>query len=239
MKNNKNLHITLISFVIGFMLAVQYNTMQNPKERDTRDIWEIRQALSEEKKRHSELLTNIQALNEVVRKYEDVESSDPELVLRETVTDLHRQIGLLPVTGPGLTLKIKPAKELIEYGYQIEAISPELLFRLVNDIYRNGGQYVEIDKQRLLHTSAIREINGVTTINSVPISKTDVEIKIIMPSEELAQRLYNYLLSSSLMDEFYIDNLELVVNEVESSISIKNIATQITSSYLSETNKGD
>lgn len=221
------------------MLAVQYNTMQNPQERDTRDIWEIRQALSEEKKRHSELLTSIQSLNEVVSKYEDAESSNPELVLQETITDLHRQIGLLPVTGPGLTLTIKPAQELIEYGYKIEAISPELLFRLVNDIYRNGGQYVEIGGQRLLHTSAIRDINSVTTINSVPISKADVEIKIIMPSEELAQKLYNYLLSSSLMDEFYIDNLELVVNDVESSIEIKNTATQITSSYLSEANKGD
>ncbi|MEC1179443.1 DUF881 domain-containing protein [Metasolibacillus meyeri] len=239
MKNNKNLHITLISFIIGFMLAVQYNTMQNPKERDTRDIWEIRQALSEEKKRHSELLTNIQGMNEVIRKYEDVNSSDPELVLRETVLDLHRQIGLSPVTGPGLTLTIKPAKELIEYGYDIDAISPELLFRLVNDIYRNGGQYVEIDGQRLLHTSAIRDINGATTINSVPISKVDVEVKIIMPSEELAQKLYNYLLSSSLMDEFYIDNLELVVGDVKSFIQIKNIATQITKSHLSEAKKGD
>ncbi|WPK12041.1 DUF881 domain-containing protein [Lysinibacillus louembei] len=239
MKKNKSLHITLISFVIGFMLAVQYNTMQNPEERDTRDIWEIRQALSEEKKRHSELLTNIQAMNEVVSKYEDVNSSNPELVLQETVLDLHRQIGLAPVTGPGLTLTIKPAKELIEYGYEIEAISPELLFRLVNDIYRNGGQYVEIDGQRLLYTSAIRDINGATTINSVPISKTDVEVKIIMPSKELAQKLYNYLLSSSLMDEFYIDNLELVVGDVKSFIQIKNIATQITKSYLSEATKGD
>lgn len=239
MRNNRNLHITIISFVIGFMLAVQYNTTQSPVERDTRDIWEIRQALSEEKKRHSLLLSNIQTLSEVVNKYENVQSSNPEVVLRETVNELHREIGLLPVEGPGLTLNIKPAKELIAYGYKIEAISPELLFRLVNDIYRNGGQYVEIDGQRLIHSSAIRDINGVTTINSRPISKTEVEVKIIMPSEDNAQKLYNYLLSSSLIDEFYIDNLQLEVQSVKRNIQLKNTASEITNSYLNEAEKGD
>lgn len=41
--------ITIVSTIVGLMIAVQYNTMQQPTARDTRDIWEIRQELSEEK----------------------------------------------------------------------------------------------------------------------------------------------------------------------------------------------
>lgn len=44
------IRITIISFIVGLMIAVQYNTIQKPESRDTRDIWEIRQELSEEKK---------------------------------------------------------------------------------------------------------------------------------------------------------------------------------------------
>ncbi|MEO4053614.1 DUF881 domain-containing protein [Solibacillus sp. CAU 1738] len=240
MTKRKYLHITLISFVIGLMLAVQYNTVKNPADvRDTRDIWEIRQELSEEKKRHSELLTSIRGLNDVVNKYEDAEFNNPEILLRDTVDDLQRQAGLLPVEGPGLTLTIKPSQELMLYGYQVEAVPPELLFRLVNDIFRHSGQYIEIDGQRLLHTTAIRDINGRTTINSVPISNSNVEVKIIMPSIELAKKLYNHLLASSFMDEFYLDNLELNINEVENRINIAESNTTLTNTYLVEKNKGD
>lgn len=241
MTKKKYMHITLISFVIGIMLAVQYNTVKSPTDvRDTRDIWEIRQELSEEKKRHSELLTNIRSLNDIVSKYEDAEFSNPEILLRETVDELQRQAGLLPVEGPGLTLSIKPAEELKLYGYKIGTIPPDLLFRLVNDIYRHSGQVIEIDGQRLLHTTAIRDINGKTTINSIPISNSNVEVKIITPSIELANKLYNYLLASSFMDEFYIDNFELQVNEVQSKITIAESTTNtLTNTYLVEKNKGD
>lgn len=240
MTKKKYMHITLISFVIGIMLAVQYNTVKSPADvRDTRDIWEIRQELSEEKKRHSELLTNIRSLHDMVSKYEDAEFSNPEILLRETVDELQRQAGLLPVEGPGLTLSIKPAEELLLYGYEIGTIPPELLFRLVNDIYRHNGQFIEIDGQRLLHTSAIRDINGETTINGIPISNNNVEVKIITPSIELANKLYNHLLASSFMDEFYIDNFELIVNDVQSKITILESTNTLTNTYLVEKNKGD
>ena len=64
------IHITIISFIIGFMLAVQYNTVQNPEKQETIDVWEIRQDLSDEQKRHSQLLTEIRQAQDTVSKYE-------------------------------------------------------------------------------------------------------------------------------------------------------------------------
>lgn len=232
-------NITIISCIIGFMLAVQYNTVQNPSERDTRDIWEIRQELAEEKKRHSELLTTIRSLTEVVNKYEDTEFDNPELLLKQTVMDLQKQVGLLPAIGPGLTLNISPSPELIQYGYEIEQLSPQLLIRLVNDLYRYDADVIEIDGQRLNYNSSIRDINGKTTINSEAINNSNLQIRVITQTYEQAQKLYNHLLASSFQDEFFIDNLLLSIQDAKQTIRIQSIVDVQSNDYLTEKNKED
>lgn len=218
------------------MLAVQYNTVQNPTERDTRDIWEIRQELADEKKRHSELLTTIRSLTEVVNKYEDAEFDNPELLLEQTVEELRIQAGVVPVNGPGLTLTVSPSYELVQFGYDIESLSPILLIRLINDLYRYNAETIEIDGQRLTHTSAIRDINGQTSINSVPINNTDIEIKVMTQTFEQAQKMYNHLLASSFRDEFFIDNLNLAIHEAQRTLNIQSIEEVDLNEYLTEKN---
>lgn len=234
-----NMHITIISCIVGFMLAVQYNSVQSPTEQSNNDVWEIRQDLSDEKKRHSELLAEIQRMNEVVAQYEDEKFNNPEAVLEQTVEQLMRQAGLKEVTGPGIELTLKPSFDSVVYGYEINEIPPSLLIRLVNDIYRYNGQYIEIDGQRIIHTTAIRDINGKTTVNSVPIGKTNVRIKVITNAQEEAQKLYNHLLSSSFMDEFFIDNIELTIGEPQQELRIGETDQKLTNTYLNENNKGD
>lgn len=216
------------------MLAVQYNTVQNPTERNTVDIWEIRQQLSAEQERQSELLTAISSLSETVNKYEDAEFDNPEMLLQETIDSLKASAGILPTSGPGVTLTIEPSQELMSFGYEIKPISPELLIRLINDLYRYNAQAIEIDNKRIFFNTAIRDINGQTTINSEPIEETNVEINVITATNEQAEKLKNHLLASSFPDEFYIDNLELTIHEAEQNIRINSTATIERSKYLTE-----
>lgn len=227
-------NITIVSFIIGFMLAVQYNTVQNPTERNTQDIWEIRQELSEEKEHHSELLSSISDLSNTVNKYEDDDFNNPELLLQETVNELKKFAGILPTSGPGVTLIIEPSQELIQFGYEIKSISPDLLIRLMNEIYRYNAQAIEIDGKRLTYNTAIRDINGKTTINSEAIDKTNIEINIITQTVEQAKKLQNHLLASTFPDEFYIDNLLFTVHDAEQNIRINSTVELQKSSYLSE-----
>ncbi|MBM7665067.1 uncharacterized protein YlxW (UPF0749 family) [Solibacillus kalamii] len=227
-------NITIISFIIGFMLAVQYNTVQNPTERTTVDIWEIRQQLSVEQERHSELLTAISELSETVSKYEDAEFDNPEVLLQQTVDQLKERAGILPVEGPGLTLTVGASPELMGLGYEIKPVSPELLIRLINDLNRYNARAIEVDDKRLSYNSAIRDINGKTTINSEPIQNTDIEINIITFTYEQAEKMKNHLLASSFQDEFYIDNLVLTIHEAEQNIQIDSVASVPRIKYLSE-----
>lgn len=227
-------NITMISFIIGFMLAVQYNTVQSPTERNTVDIWEIRQQLSVEQERHSELLTSISDLTDTVNKYEDAEFNNPEILLEQTVDSLKERAGILPTSGPGLTLIIEPSQELMNFGYEIKPVSPELLIRLINDLYRSNAQAIEIDDKRLTYNTAIRDINGKTTVNSEPIEDTNIEINVITPTYEQAEKLNNHLLASSFQDEFYIDNLVLTIHEAEKNVRINSVVSVQKSNYLSE-----
>lgn len=231
--------MTIVSFIVGVMIAVQYNTVQNPTERDTRDIWEIRQELSEEKKRQSELLAEILTLKGVVEEYENSNSDNQGQVLHNTVEELKRKAGLSSVSGPGLIVNILPSIELVELGYQIEPISPDLLIRLINEIFRFQGLYIEVDGQRVVHTTAIRDINGSTTVNGIPISKTDVEIRVITENYEKAEKLYNYLYASTLKDAFYIDNLNLEIYEAQNEVTVSAYDVNLSNTYLVEDKEGD
>lgn len=234
MTKKKYIHITMISVIIGFMLAVQYNTVQSPAQKETTDVWEIRQQLAEEKRLHSQLLSSLREANDTIQQYENAESTNPELILSSTVDEMRKQLGIESVEGAGFTIHIRPSEEAIAYGYEIKEISPSLLIRLVNDIYRYKGQYVEIDGQRLTYASAIRDINGQTTVNGSPISRTDCIINVISTSEKDATKLYNHLLSSSFMDEFYIDNFSLTIEEPKQQMTISGASVQVDTLHLQE-----
>ena len=214
------------------MLFVQYNTVQNPTERDTKDIWEIRNELSEEQKRHSSLLTSIKDVNGKIKQYEDGSDRNPEQVLQQTITELQEESGNIPVTGPGFSISIKPSFEVIQFGYEVEAIPPMLLTRLINELNRNGAKQIELGNERLTFWTAIRDINGNTTVNGHILSKSNTEIKVITDSFEQAKKLYNYILASSLMDEFFIDNLVLEVSEVNTDLTIVSTVQVVDRMYL-------
>lgn len=235
MKKKAIVEITIIAFIVGLMIALQYNTIQKPSEkRDTRDIWEIRQELTDEKKRHSQLLSEIASTKNIINKYENPTSKSEGEPLKETVENLRKEAGLTSVSGPGIILTVSPAKELIEFGYSIEQISPDLLSSLVNEIYKYNGKYLEIDGKRIVQTSAIRDINGKTTVNTIPLSDDTIEIKVITENFEEAEKLYSYLYSSSIPDAFYIDNLILDIHKAEERISISAYDGNLENMYLNE-----
>ena len=239
LKKNMYTRITIVLFIIGLMMAIQYNSIRKPAERDTRDIWAIREELSEEKKQHSALLAEIRSLNDVVSRYEQSEETNMQVVLSETVESLKQQAGLTDIIGPGVTLRINPAQELVEMGYTIEEISPDLLIQLTNALFKYGATDVAIDGNRIVHTTAIRDINGKTTVNSVPLSSPPFEIHVGTNSYKDAKKVYNSIQASSFIDSFYLDNFNLIIEEPTDELTIPAFENSLTNDYLTEAKKGE
>ncbi|POZ57772.1 hypothetical protein LYSIN_02556 [Lysinibacillus sphaericus] len=239
LKKNMYTRITIVLFIIGLMIAVQYNTIQKPAERDTRDIWAIREELAEEKKRHSTLLADIRSLNEVVGRYEQSEKTNLQGVLNETVNRLKQQAGLTDITGPGVILRVEPAPELVAMGYEIKEISPDLLTQLLNELFKYDAASVAIDGNRIVHTTAIRDINGKTTVNSVALSSPPFEIYVGTTTFKAAQKMYNSIQASTFIDSFYLDNFNLVIEEPTELVTIPAYDQPLTNDYLTEVKKGE
>lgn len=221
MKKKLSSRFSVILFIIGLMAAVQYNTINEPDARDTRDIWEIRQELSREMQLHSELLTEIGTVDDTLSKYEDASNESPEQALKETVEDLRSAAGLDEMTGPGIEISIEPSPEAVALGLNIEGIAPDLLIRLVNEINRHNGLYISIDGNRVVNTTAIRDINGTTTVNTVPVQTPPFKIKIVSKTMDDTEKLYNHLMSSRIHDDFYIDNFSVIITEPIDQLTVE------------------
>lgn len=223
---------TVILFVIGFMSATQYNTVNTDNSRDYRDTWEIRQQLSREKQVHSELLSEIGLLDDTLAKYSDKVTQDPQAVLKETVEDLRRSAGLSQITGPGIELEVSPSLEAVALGSEITEIPPDLLIRLVNEINRFDGIELAIAGERVINTTAIRDINGYTTVNTNPISTPPLTIAITSKSMEEARKLYSYLSASTIHEDFYIDDLTIAISEPQEQLTLPAFDEEIQMGYL-------
>lgn len=232
MKKNVVSRFTMILFVIGLMTAIQFNTINEPDSRDTRDVWEIRQELSRETQLHSELLSEIGTVDDTVAKYEQASNDSPEQALKETLEELRTEAGLTEITGPGLQVHIEPSQEAVVTGQNIEQVSPALLIRLLNEINRFKDIELSIDGKRIINTSPIREINGRTTINGQPIGTPPFEMKIVAGSFDETKKLYNYLKASPILDNFYVDNLSVNVIQSQQEIIIEAYSEELKLEYL-------
>lgn len=228
-----------VLLVIGFMIAVQYNTMQKPEERDTRDMWAIRHELAMEKQLHSQLLSEIRELDSTIRKYESLDDEGTESALIETVEKLHEQAGMTDMVGPGLVIEVDPSPESIALGNPIVAISPELLTRFVNEINRVNWRALEIDGKRYTTLSAIRNINGYTTVNGLNISTPPFTIKVITDTFPDSEKVYSTLLASTIHDDFFLDDLILTVGSPQENVEIRGWKEDFKNTYLKELPKGE
>ncbi|MEO2074959.1 MAG: DUF881 domain-containing protein [Bacillus sp. (in: firmicutes)] len=217
-----NVSFTLIAAVVGFMIAVQFQTVKKPEERDTRDVWQLREALLKEKELQSNLLKEIRSNEEKLSAYESKKKQSKEQALRDTLQELKTEAGLTEVTGPGITLKIEPAIEDIQLGTPVSTavVSPELLKRLLNELNMYEAKYVSIDGQRIINTTVIRDINRETKIDGHSIRSLPVEIIVGVDSMNRADKLSNQMKVSRAKDEFYAEGLKLSVSSPNPNMTV-------------------
>jgi uncharacterized protein YlxW (UPF0749 family) len=232
-KHKKNISFIAISTVIGFMIAIQFQTVKEPVERDTRDLWQLREALLQEKELQSELVSEIRSNEEKLLAYESKQKQSKEQALSDTIEELKNEAGLTEVQAPGLTLKIQPILEEIQLGIPVSKdVSPELLKRLLNELNMYDAKYVSVDGQRIINTTVIRDINNETKIDGHALSSLPIEVKVGVDNIEIAEKLYNRIKASKATEEFFTENLKLVISEPTPEVTIPAYDNPIRIRYL-------
>ncbi|MEB1809998.1 MAG: DUF881 domain-containing protein [Bacillaceae bacterium] len=206
---NKQVIFMIVTLIIGFMLAIQFQSTKEPVVRDTRDIRELRKELRAEQDRHQQLTQEIEKYATLITQYETSLSDhkeNVETVMEEQIDKLRREAGLTESSGEGIILTIEPLYHDQFFGHQRHSVSPVLLRFLVNELNFNGAEEIAIGNQRIISTTAFREVNGVTRVNNRRLPPLPIEIKVLTND---AQKLHNEMVVSESVEYFEIDNLKL------------------------------
>ncbi|WP_410489177.1 DUF881 domain-containing protein [Bacillus changyiensis] len=217
-KNNCFLSITVLMLIFGFMLSVQFNSLKKPKVRDTRDIWELREDLKAEQTKQLHLLAEIDKYEKMLVTYRETEGNSKIKGLNETLQNLKKQAGLTDIAGHGITIKISQLFSEELTGQSLENPPPDLLKKLINQLNMYGATEMSINDRRVIHTTVIRDINGITKIDGFPLDHYPITVKII---GENADKLYSGMIASNMQDLFAGENLDLHIERPKQQIKIK------------------
>ncbi|WP_432774406.1 DUF881 domain-containing protein [Brevibacillus gelatini] len=190
--------LAIISAIIGVMLAVQLRSSLHPVHKESRSIAELRTTLQKELEKHKNLLADISKYNQLYYQYETSLSEDESIsVMKEELERNRRLAGMVEVEGEGIVLQVvdapAPQEPILDEHMQVPVvgeytIDDEDLRWLVNILFANGAQAISINEQRLVATSAIRNVGDVIQIDTRTI-KPPYEIKALGEPEVLLSAL--------------------------------------------------
>ena len=240
MGDKKKISMTVITLIIGFMTAIQFQTVNEPVIRDTRDTWQLREDLVKEKELYLRLIREIRSNEEKIEKYETERLESKEQALIETLRELKAEAGLEKYEGPGIVINILPVSEDLLLGETVEPIPPYLIHRLINELNRFGAADISIEDQRWINTSVIRDINGKTKMDGYSLDSFPIEVKVAVDNMDMAEKLYNRMQVSDSAEEFFIQNFRLSISTPQPKVTIPAYRDEIKirNMELGDTEKG-
>jgi uncharacterized protein YlxW (UPF0749 family) len=193
MKNwtHPSLVFALICLTIGFMLAILFQTNQNPVIRDTRDVNEVRISLQKERERTQFLLSEISKYDQLLYQYATSRDKEDKVaqIMEQEVKRIKRLAGFEDIIGNGFVLRIEKQEDLNEQDHLFTPqVYDEDLRMIVNELHAYGAKAISINEQRIVATTAIRNVGDRILVNTIPIQEP-YELKVIGDSSILIPAL--------------------------------------------------
>lgn len=227
MMNKNTVIMSIICLMIGFMVAILFNTNKIPDQRDTRDRWEIRTALLEEQENQKSLYEEIEKEKEILQQYHNQSEHQQIHSLKESIAQLREEAGLTEEKGTGVLLSLEPLFKGNEFQLY-PTVTAELLQFLVNELNGFGANDMAIDSQRIIATTPIRDVNGKVYVNHTSIGSLPISISILTSDQD---KLIKQLEVSEINDYFALENIriraeknsDIRLPEYDGSVSFKDI----------------
>jgi uncharacterized protein YlxW (UPF0749 family) len=173
--------ITVISVIIGFMLAIQFKSNSKNASADSKDVSQIRQDLQKEMEHHQRILADISKNDQLLYEYENpVNQSDSVQVMKDELQRIKELGGLAEMTGTGVTITITdvPQYEGSSSAGGLSTVFDDDLRYITNELFSAGAQAISINNNRYTPTTAIRNV-GENIQMDTKIIKLPFEIKVL------------------------------------------------------------
>jgi len=152
--------ITVISVIIGYMLAVQFKSYNTSAVAESKDISQMRQDLQKVMEHHQRILTDISKYDQLLYEYENPENQADSLkTMREELQRIKVFGGLASMEGKGLSITIDEMSG--EYGEELSSLSTVFdddLRYIVNELFGSGALAISINNHRMTPTTSIRNV---------------------------------------------------------------------------------
>jgi uncharacterized protein YlxW (UPF0749 family) len=179
--------LTLISAIIGIMLAVQLQSNMNPIKKESRSINELRITLQKELEKRKNLLADSSKYDQLLYQYETSMTEGQSInVMKDELARTRKLAGMVSLEGEGILVKIvdrgadlatsPPADSVDPHGPPL--VIDEDLRWLVNVLLSNGAKAVSINGHRLISTTSIRNVGEDIQVDTKTI-RAPYEIKAL------------------------------------------------------------
>ncbi|MBM7678619.1 DUF881 domain-containing protein [Gracilibacillus alcaliphilus] len=201
--------LSFICLLIGFMVAILFNSNNHPEGRDTRDTWEIRTALLEEQQVQQDLYQEIRKEEEMLNEYQEQSEHQQMEAIKESIETLRTEAGLSEKSGTGVEISLLPLF-LNQEKQAYPTLHAEFLHQLINQLNAAGAEDIAIENQRLIAISPIRMVNGSIYVNNSSIGDLPYIIHVLA---EDVEKLKLQLESSEIHDYFALEDVEIEISE--------------------------
>ncbi len=164
--------ISLVSLVLGFILAYSYSLAAGEEEQETgmysKEMEKYRAQLIEQKEQNKELMEEINQKHQTIRDYEQSFASSEESVeeLVQEAEMLRLLIGDIPATGKGVEVSLEDgAYDPFQEDPNDYIVHESHVFTVINELKISGAEAIAINGQRLHANSHIVCTGPVITVD--------------------------------------------------------------------------
>lgn len=228
----KNVVLSLVCLVLGYMIAFSYHFTQKEIENEKNNIsgvqWErtleLRNQLNEQKEENRKLAQELhEKQDKVLENEKDLATEAEEYInLAEDAETYRMYLGKVKVKGKGVTVTLADGA----YDPKVENINNYLVheyhvFKVINELYISGAEAIAINGQRLTSHSYILCTGPVITVDGIQ-HPAPFEITAIGDPEVLTSALN---LTGGVKDQIVNDNIvftlekknEIILNPIIAS----------------------
>ena len=166
--------IALALCVVGFVGAIQWNSSLARETFTTTAQQTLARQVTALEAEQNDLRGQIATAEADVRRVQDESTSDSAALkqLNDELAGARLQVGLTPVTGPGVIVEIADSKRVVPPGE-----NPSNFIVLVDDLrdivaalWSSGAEAISINDERLVATSSIYGVGASVLVNTAFLS---------------------------------------------------------------------
>lgn len=151
--------ITIICFILGLMLAMQFKTVKVNTEETNKRTSDVQAQYAELKKNYDAKLLEIEAKDKTIKEYRDAATEEETVgLVRQELSKALQDAGLTNVRGQGLIVEMNDS--IADFGIGIDPnsylVHDEDILKVVNELKSAGAEAISVNGHRIIGTSEIR-----------------------------------------------------------------------------------